>query len=254
VTHLSVSLSALGPPVTAPSLSGCHAPRHKSVGRQRRCLNAATTSRLASCAADHRCPKPTALPSRQPRRCLTTVLTGRSEAAAHLWFGRRRRRLRSVSRCAAAFTAPPPAALVPFRRHCLRLGSHRVVPSACRRLHRELSCATVHAPVRPRHAFPRAASRAPVKSPPQSTRAALQRCRTHCVTCTRVGPSWARPWAAHTLRRPRPSRARPGHAHVVQAGRTCTVQLGRARIQSVTVELFFYFSNIFKSLQIQKFV
>jgi hypothetical protein len=116
-THLSVSLSAPGPPVSTPSPRGCHAlrPRHKSVGRQRCCPNATTTSRLTSRAADRRCSKPTAPPSRQPHRRLTAIPTVRSKAAARLWSGRRRRRLLPISHCAVAFTAPPAAALVPFR-------------------------------------------------------------------------------------------------------------------------------------------
>jgi hypothetical protein len=42
--------------------------------------------------------------------------------------------------------------------------------------------------------------------------------------------------------------------HAVQAGRVGTVQLGVRGFGPVTVDLFFYFPNIFKSLQIQKFV
>jgi hypothetical protein len=49
-------------------------------------------------------------------------------------------------------------------------------------------------------------------------------------------------------------RARLGRAHAVQAGRAVTVQLSRARIQPSDSDLFFYFLNIFKFLQIQKFV
>jgi hypothetical protein len=45
-----------------------------------------------------------------------------------------------------------------------------------------------------------------------------------------------------------------GRAHAVQAGRAGTVQLGCGGFGLVTVELFFYFLNILKSLQIQKFV
>jgi hypothetical protein len=45
-----------------------------------------------------------------------------------------------------------------------------------------------------------------------------------------------------------------GRAHAVQAGRAGTVQLGCGGFGLVTVELFFYFPNIFKSLQIEKFV
>jgi hypothetical protein len=39
-----------------------------------------------------------------------------------------------------------------------------------------------------------------------------------------------------------------------QAGRAGTVQLGRGGFSRVTANLFFYFLNIFKFLQIQKFV
>jgi hypothetical protein len=41
-----------------------------------------------------------------------------------------------------------------------------------------------------------------------------------------------------------------GRANTVQAGR----EMGRKRIRPAGVELFFYFLNIFKSLQIQKIV
>jgi hypothetical protein len=58
----------------------------------------------------------------------------------------------------------------------------------------------VHAPVRPRRALPRTASREPATSPPWSTRAirapprVLRRARSHCTACTLA-----------------PSRAGPGH-------------------------------------------
>jgi hypothetical protein len=53
-----------------------------------------------------------------------------------------------------------------------------------------------------------------------------------------------------------------GYAHAAQAGaklgqavgQAHTVQLGRDGFGPLAFDLFFYFSNIFKSLQIQKFV
>jgi hypothetical protein len=45
-----------------------------------------------------------------------------------------------------------------------------------------------------------------------------------------------------------------GRDDTVCVGRADTVQLGRGGFGPVTVELFFYFLNIFKSLQIQKMV
>jgi hypothetical protein len=45
-----------------------------------------------------------------------------------------------------------------------------------------------------------------------------------------------------------------GHCSTVCVGRTGTVQLDRGGFGPVTANLFFYFPNMFKSLQIQKFV
>jgi hypothetical protein len=45
-----------------------------------------------------------------------------------------------------------------------------------------------------------------------------------------------------------------GRAHAMEAGRADTKQLGCGGFGPMTVELFFYFLNILKSLQIQKFV
>jgi hypothetical protein len=100
----------------------------------------------------------------------------------------------------------PPSPSPPGKPWCRRL-RHAFVPSACRCLHRELSRATVHALVRPRHAFPHTASHAPVKSPLQSTRAtpprALRRVclrqpvlgqavgHARCAGRGRAGSGWA---------------------------------------------------------------
>jgi hypothetical protein len=123
-----------------------------------------------------------------------------------------------VSRCATAFTAPPAVALAPFHHHlrCLRPGSRRAVPSVRRHLHRVLGRAAFLTPVRPRRAlFPSVASRAPVRFSPRplplrrlSTPPSCR--RSGAVMRARTGPSYARPWAARTLRRPRPSQARLG--------------------------------------------
>jgi hypothetical protein len=53
--------------------------------------------------------------------------------------------------------------------------------------------------------------------------------------------------------RGRPDKA-VGRIGTMRVGRTGTVQLGRGGFGPATVKLFFYFSNIFKSLQNQKFV
>jgi hypothetical protein len=45
-----------------------------------------------------------------------------------------------------------------------------------------------------------------------------------------------------------------GHSGTVRVGRIGTVQLCRSGFGPVTANLFFYLLNIFKSLQIQKFV
>jgi hypothetical protein len=45
-----------------------------------------------------------------------------------------------------------------------------------------------------------------------------------------------------------------GNTSVAQAGHISTVQLGRGGFNPLAFNLFFYFPNIFKSLQIQKFV
>jgi hypothetical protein len=82
-----------------------------------------------------------------------------------------------------------------------------------------------------------------------SVAAATQAPGQACGPLCEVGP--ARPWAARTLHRPRSSRVELGHTRVAQAGCAGTVQLGRNGFGPVTVELFFfYFPNIFKSLQI----
>jgi hypothetical protein len=173
---------------------------------------------------------------------------------------------------ATAFTAPPAAALAPFRHRSPllrfpRAGHRRAVPSTRRRLHREVGRAAFLTPVRSRRALsPRAASRAPMRflprllplcrlSVPPSCRCsgAVARARARATRMMREARP-ARPWAARTLRRMRPSRSRLGHAHTAQVGCAGTVQLGRGGFGRATVELFFYFPNIFKSLQIQKFV
>jgi hypothetical protein len=51
-----------------------------------------------------------------------------------------------------------------------------------------------------------------------------------------------------------PSAVLAGHTSIAQAGHVGTTQLGRSGFWPLAVELFFYFLNIFKSLQIQKFV
>jgi hypothetical protein len=96
------------------------------------------------------------------------------------------RELAPVSRGAVAFAAPP-----------------------CR------MSAAVYAPVRPRRALPRTASRAPVTSSPRGTRAALGR----------AGPGHG----PRTLRRP--SRARLGRVRATQAGCADIVPLGCGRIR-----------------------
>jgi hypothetical protein len=56
----------------------------------------------------------------------------------------------------------------------------------------------------------------------------------------------ARLWATCTVQ--------PGRIGTVDVGRAGTVQLGRGGFSPVKVDFFFYFLNIFKSLQIQNFV
>jgi hypothetical protein len=107
----------------------------------------------------------------------------------------------------------PPSPTPPGKPWCHRL-CRAAVSSTHHCLYREVGHATVHAPVRPRRSLPRTASRAPVTSPSQSTRAAPPR------ALRRAGLSWP----------------------------------GRGGFGRVTANLFFYFPNIFKSLQIQKFV
>jgi hypothetical protein len=93
---------------------------------------------------------------------------------------------------------------LPSKPWCHRL--HRAaVPFARRHLHCELGRAPVHAPVRPRRAFPCAGSRAPMKSSPQST---------HAAPPCRAGPGrglhvrcagWPRRYCATGPRRIQPS-------------------------------------------------
>jgi hypothetical protein len=140
-------------------------------------------------------------------------------------------------RCAAAFAAPPATALVPFRcRHRrLRLGSRQAMPSARCHLHRELNRAAVHAPVRPRHALPCAASRVLVTSLPQSTR---------------VAPPCAAPLCA--LRRARSRRAKLGRTRCAgQPRRYCAT--GSQRIRPRDSQFIFLFSKYIEILTNSKF-
>jgi hypothetical protein len=195
-------------------------PRHKGVGRSA-AVRAAPPQQHGS-EADR-----------------AAVPTGRSKAAAHLR---------------------------PGCRYRLCPGSRQAVPSAHHRLHRELGRTALLTPVRPHRAlFPRDASHAPVRFPScplplhrASARpscrcsGAVARARTEAVRTLASGPSWARPWATRTLRRP--SRARLNCARAAQASCTDAMPLGRDKFGPLAFDLFFYFPNIFKSLQIQKFV
>jgi hypothetical protein len=95
---------------------------------------------------------------------------------------------------------------------------------------------------------------------PESCRPPLPCSGRRSLPCLHVGrcmrPSWARPWAARMLRKPRLrlSQARLGHVCAAQAGCAGTMQLGHGGFGPLALELFFYFLNIFKSLQIQNFV
>jgi hypothetical protein len=109
------------------------------------------------------------------------------------------RRPRLAVRTPSSPTPPVRRGVVAFAAPLCRPRAVVYTPSSRR--------AAVHAPVRPRRALPRTASRASVTSPPRSTCATSLR-RAHA----RAGPSWARPWAAHAaLAEADP--ARLGHTH-----------------------------------------
>jgi hypothetical protein len=73
-------------------------------------------------------------------------------------------------------------------------------------------------------------------------------CPVLCQRTVSLPRGWAdaaRPWAACFVQ--------TGHVNTVDMGRAGTVQLGHGGFSPVIVDLFFfYFPNIFKSLQIQK--
>jgi hypothetical protein len=234
-----------GPPVSALSLRGCHASCHKGADRPR--FPTAPTPRQPTTASP--CALLTAVVrSRAPlsatdRTCLSAPRHRRRLAApaastlvtAELRVPERRPRLAVHAAATAVYPVwTPPLPTPPGKLWCHRL-RRAAVPSARRR-----PCAS-EAPSCP----------SPCRLPCASDVTVVEHI---CRAARRTGPSWARPWAARTLRRPRRSWARLGRAPTVQAGHADTVQLGRGGFGPVTAYLIFYFLNIFKFLKIQKFV
>jgi hypothetical protein len=142
-----------------------------------------------------------------------------------------------------AIKAPADHASWPRRRpDSLTAASPRAPPTAVVRSHAPLSAPDRACPSAPHHhrrpADP-AASAPPRFHIEPAVLTSLRRHRLHRLT----SPSSFR--VGHR-------RARLGHMHAMQAGCVGTVQLGRGGFSPD--ELFFYFLNIIKYLQIQKFV
>jgi hypothetical protein len=166
-------------------------------------------------------------PSRQPDRRLAVAPTARV---------RSRPRCRPDSPVDASVAVPIARVAAARLQSGRRRRLHRLCPSKSPCVHRREEGGAFENST----AFP---SPAP---PIRATDLPAQRCRR--ARSLTLGPSWARSWAARTLRRLRPSRAWLGHLRAVQAGCVDTVQLGRGRFGPVADDLFFYFLNIFKSL------
>jgi hypothetical protein len=129
------------------------------------------------------------------------------------------------------------------RRHAAKLCHLAIYPSPVRPPGRCPCAARIHAamPQSLRHSRPSRVSG--VTTAEHACRATAPMC--HTTRALRPGASWA---AATMVGREAAQQWAAGTA--VQAGH----ELGRWGFSPVAFELFFYFPNIFKSLQIQKFV
>jgi hypothetical protein len=147
------ALKALSGPRVGVPTAASRPRRLRAAFRQR------AADRLATCAADHRCPLPTA--------CVQSATPSTSTGHACRLRANRRRAARAVPsstpRCPDAAVADSAG-----KSWCRRLRCAAVYTASSHR-------AAIHAPVRPRRAFPRTASRATVTSSPQGTHAAQLR-------------------------------------------------------------------------------
>jgi hypothetical protein len=164
------ALKALSGPRVGVPTAASRPRRLRAAFRQR------AADRHATCAADRRCPLPTA----RVQSATPSTPTGH---VCRLRANRRR-----ASRAAPSSTPRCPDAAV----------ADSTGKPWCRRLHRAVVYTTsshraaVHAPVRPHRAFPRTASRAAVTSSPQGTRATRLRTAQSRAAQAEAGP--ARPW------------------------------------------------------------
>jgi hypothetical protein len=174
---VSLPLSALGPPVSAPSLRGCHAPCRALKALSGPCVFVPIATRLPTT------PPPTAgVQTSLSERATAVVLPPPRQSPLSCACPRRRPHLAVYAADAAIYPEQMPLSPTPPGKPWCRRLRRAAVPSARHRLYRELGRAAVHAPVRPRRALPRTASRAPVTSPPQST-CAVRRTAARTTSC-----------------------------------------------------------------------